>query len=152
MAIDRGPWNALVDDDGSNLVGSVWNKAAVKTVLLDPMDGALAKSVLGPVTSIPLDQPAYNNYRPAGGDLRAVWLLNPTIATAVTGFLAEPDGTQHLLINSTANAITLANVHVNSAVGNRFICPGYVNYTLGTWGSVWVIYVTFFSSWIVQKA
>jgi len=42
MAIDRGPWNALVDDDGSNLVGSVWNKAAIKTVILDPTDAALA--------------------------------------------------------------------------------------------------------------
>lgn len=40
MAIDRGPWNALVDDDGSNLVGSVWNKAAIKTVILDPVDAA----------------------------------------------------------------------------------------------------------------
>jgi hypothetical protein len=40
MAIDRGPWNALVDDDGSNLVGSIWNKAAIKTVILDPADAA----------------------------------------------------------------------------------------------------------------
>jgi len=38
MPINRGPWNALVDDDGSNLVGSIWNKAAIKTVLLDPTD------------------------------------------------------------------------------------------------------------------
>lgn len=41
MAIDRGPWNALVDDDGSNLVGSVWNKAAIKTVILDPVEAAI---------------------------------------------------------------------------------------------------------------
>jgi len=41
MAINRGPWNALVDDDGSNLVGSIWNKAAIKTVILDPVDAAL---------------------------------------------------------------------------------------------------------------
>jgi len=40
MPIDRGPWNALVDDDGSNLVGSVWNKDKIKTVLLDPIDAA----------------------------------------------------------------------------------------------------------------
>jgi len=45
MAIDRAPWNALVDDDGSNLVGSVWNKAAIKTVLLDPIDGITWQSV-----------------------------------------------------------------------------------------------------------
>jgi hypothetical protein len=39
--IDRGPWNALVDDDGSNLVGTVWNKDKIKTVILDPTDAAL---------------------------------------------------------------------------------------------------------------
>lgn len=38
MPIDRGPWNTLIDDDGSNTVGSLWNKAAIKTVLLDPID------------------------------------------------------------------------------------------------------------------
>jgi hypothetical protein len=47
MAINRGPWNALVDDDGSNLVGSIWNKAAIQTVLLDPID---AIDVMTPVT------------------------------------------------------------------------------------------------------
>jgi hypothetical protein len=41
MAIDRGPWNALVDDDGSNLVGTVWNKDKIKTVILDPVDAAI---------------------------------------------------------------------------------------------------------------
>ena len=40
MGINRGPWNALVDDDGSNLTGSIWNKAAIQTVLLDPIDAA----------------------------------------------------------------------------------------------------------------
>jgi hypothetical protein len=39
MGIDRGPWNALVDDDGSNLVGTIWNKDKIKTVILDPVDG-----------------------------------------------------------------------------------------------------------------
>ena len=39
MAIDRAPWNALVDDDGSNLTGTIWNKDKIKTVLLDPVDG-----------------------------------------------------------------------------------------------------------------
>lgn len=38
MSIDRTAYNALVDDDGSNLVGSIWNKNAIKTVLLDPID------------------------------------------------------------------------------------------------------------------
>jgi len=52
MAIDRGPWNALVDDDGSNLVGSLWNKAAIKTVLLDPIDAAFSTPTVAPWTPI----------------------------------------------------------------------------------------------------
>jgi hypothetical protein len=45
MPIDRSYFNALVDDDGSNTVGSVWNKNAIKNVLLDPID-ALALAAL----------------------------------------------------------------------------------------------------------
>jgi len=40
--INRTPYNALVDDDGSNTVGTPWTKNIVKTVLLDPIDVALA--------------------------------------------------------------------------------------------------------------
>lgn len=38
MPIYRGPFDALVDDDGSGLTGTVWNKNAIKNVLLDPID------------------------------------------------------------------------------------------------------------------
>lgn len=58
MAIDRAPFNALVDDDGSGLTGSVWNKAAIQNVLLDPIDAQ------------PLFQPVpFNaaNFRGTGG-------------------------------------------------------------------------------------
>jgi len=61
MAIDRGPWNALIDDDGSNLVGSIWNKAAIKTVLLDPIDASLA---LTPPPTLQTYQP---EFRAGGG-------------------------------------------------------------------------------------
>jgi hypothetical protein len=55
MAIDRAPWNALVDDDGSNLVGSIWNKAAIKTVILDPVDAALVVTPPPVVSWTPVD-------------------------------------------------------------------------------------------------
>jgi hypothetical protein len=42
MAINRAPWTALVDDSGQNLDGSIWNKAAIKDVLLDPIDALVA--------------------------------------------------------------------------------------------------------------
>jgi hypothetical protein len=38
MAINRTPFNALVDDDGSNTVGSIWGKQDIKDVILDPVD------------------------------------------------------------------------------------------------------------------
>jgi hypothetical protein len=41
MAINRAPFNALIDDDGSNTVGTVWNKAQIAYVILDPVDAAL---------------------------------------------------------------------------------------------------------------
>jgi len=44
ITIDRAPWTALVDDTGQNLDGSIWNKAAIKGVLLDPIDASLAKA------------------------------------------------------------------------------------------------------------
>jgi hypothetical protein len=59
MAIDRAPWNTLIDDDGSNTTGSIWNKAAIKTVLLDPIDA-------DPVWVTMPHNPA--NFRSAGGD------------------------------------------------------------------------------------
>jgi len=38
MPINRAPFNALIDDSGNGLTGSIWNKAAIKTTLLDPID------------------------------------------------------------------------------------------------------------------
>ena len=45
MAINRAPFNALVDDTGNGLTGSVWNKAAISGVLLDPIDTLVGSAV-----------------------------------------------------------------------------------------------------------
>jgi hypothetical protein len=42
LPINRAPFNALVDDTGNGLSGSVWNKAAIQSVILDPADAAYA--------------------------------------------------------------------------------------------------------------
>jgi hypothetical protein len=41
-AINRAPFDATVDDDGSGTTGTVWNKAQIQGVLLDPTDAAIA--------------------------------------------------------------------------------------------------------------
>jgi hypothetical protein len=79
MAIDRGPWNALVDDDGSNLVGSVWNKGAIKTVILDPVDALVGTRI---------DVPFGAFYGPEAG----IWTVAPahqiTYSYSIVGKLA----------------------------------------------------------------
>jgi hypothetical protein len=45
MALDRTWYNALVDDDGSNTVGTVWNKAQIKN-LLDSVDAEFLKAAV----------------------------------------------------------------------------------------------------------
>jgi hypothetical protein len=42
MPVNRAPFNALVDDDGTNTIGTPWNKAAIKGVVLDPVDASAA--------------------------------------------------------------------------------------------------------------
>ncbi len=55
MAINRGPFNALVDDDGTGTTGTPWNKAQIAGVILDPVDAALAATVAGlPVSALTL--------------------------------------------------------------------------------------------------
>jgi hypothetical protein len=46
MSLNRAPFNALVDDDGSNTVGSLWNKAAIQSVILDPVDAFVSNGGL----------------------------------------------------------------------------------------------------------
>jgi hypothetical protein len=41
VSINRGPFNALVDDTGSGTTGTPWNKQAIKDVILDPVDAAI---------------------------------------------------------------------------------------------------------------
>jgi hypothetical protein len=43
MAINRAPFNALVDDDGSGASGSVWDKSKIASVILDPIDALLTE-------------------------------------------------------------------------------------------------------------
>lgn len=42
MAIDRSIFNGYRDDDGSGTFGSLWNKSAIQSIILDPADAAYA--------------------------------------------------------------------------------------------------------------
>ncbi|RPH53727.1 MAG: hypothetical protein EHM89_19645 [Acidobacteria bacterium] len=100
MPINRAPWNALVDDDGSNLVGTIWNKDKIKTVLLDPID-VLVGGVGGAWTVAPYVAGAFTGSAgmvwtvEAGDVIIAYSLVNKTITVAIainTSTVAAPLG------------------------------------------------------------
>ena len=149
MAIDPTAWNALVDDDGSNLTGSLWNKAAIKTVVLDP-----ALQTLRYASGVSVNLPGGTNYANLvvpNGATSVVWFLNPAAAMGVTGIVAEPSLTAHLLINTTGFDIMFYNQNAQSLAANRLLGPGYADYRLGVWGSIWMTYATG-SGWMLHKA
>jgi hypothetical protein len=61
ITINRNPWTALIDDSGQNLDGSLWDKAAIKGVLLDPIDAALAAVPVDAATGKILDSALSTN-------------------------------------------------------------------------------------------
>jgi hypothetical protein len=61
ILINRAPWNALVDDPGNNLEGTPWTKDRIKTVLLDPIDVALADVDDGTTKDAAQDNQITNN-------------------------------------------------------------------------------------------
>lgn len=74
--INRAPWTALVDDSGQNLDGSIWNKAAIKTVLLDPIDAALATQA----TTTPTILAKANGTNTGTGNVTYANVLIPALA------------------------------------------------------------------------
>ena len=153
MAITRTP---IIDDDGTGTTGTVIDNAW-KTELYGQIDAALTP-VTAPLrlgtTMLPLALAAgtYNDYAPAGGTTAIVWELYLSAGDAsMTGIVAEASQTQHLLINTGSFSLTFYNQHTLSQVANRFIGPGFANYVLGPWASVWIIYQPKYSAWIVMK-
>lgn len=147
MPLDRTWYNSLIDDDGSNTVGSIWNKASVDS-LMDAVDAD--KAVLSPYVNL-APSGVLANYDPPGGAAALVWILSPAAGSYLTGIVAPAvAGTQHLLING-GSGITISNAHSASAAANQFYGPGYADFTLASWYSVWIYYSPTHSKWIVLK-
>lgn len=148
MPLDRTWYNTLVDDDGSNTVGSVWNKASVDS-LMDATDAAFASAAHAAIT-LPVSG-FLVDYNAPGTAATTVWLLQPAAGTYLTGVLKPTvPGTQHLLICS-GSALVISNAHSSSASDNQLYCPGYADYTLNSWYSVWIYYANALGKWIVLK-
>jgi hypothetical protein len=115
MAIDRTTWTALLDDDGSNLVGTLWTKDLVKTLLLDPIDARWAENT----TTATGNQ---DNLAYAEAD---VLRCNNATALTLRGILAPAaplkPGKPLLIVAIGAGTVTLNDQDANSTAANRLI-------------------------------
>jgi hypothetical protein len=91
ILINRAPWNALIDDSGNNLDGSLWDKAAIKAVLLDPIDVALADVDDGTTKDANQDTLITNNANAIGLINTGPWTDVPF--SAANFFVAQGTGT-----------------------------------------------------------
>lgn len=92
--IDRTNFNALVDDSGAGLDGSVWDKNKIQTVLLDPIDALF--SATGGIT---LNQ--------AGGDAAILSLQSSDVAHGMTAVASTDTFCDVLKFSPTAGGIQM---------------------------------------------
>jgi len=141
MPIDRGPWTALVDDDGSNLVGSIWNKDKIKTVILDPTDAAIAAQVGLPTGGANNDLLTRDLAVPTFGSKWApvgVWIDIPYAAANFTGTnpmvwtvtQANQIAYSYMVLGRTLFIVlTLQATTVTGAAGSPFVVKLPTGYT-----------------------
>lgn len=122
MAINRTNFNLLVDDDGSNLVGTIWDKAHIKDVILDPVDAALIDPASNaPYTVILTTQTGVaHNWNPGvSGHTFIVW--NGSADLTITGITGGING-QLLTIKNTQGGpsnIYLSHYNASSSAAAR---------------------------------
>lgn len=150
MPLDRSWFNTLVDDDGSNTTGSVWDTTDVDA-LMDAVDVEIAlvpRLALGDAVFLELTG-AVNDW--AGSPEAVIWEVFPQAGAYLTGIVAPARmGTQHLLLNQ-GNPLQLYHQNPNSAAAHQLVCPGYANYLIPSWTGIWMYYSSRSLKWVFYK-
>lgn len=150
MPLDRTWYNTLVDDSGDNTTGTLWNKAAVDS-LMDAVD-VLVETVPGPRS----DTGTVHNWAPGlFGDTFTQW--NGAADLTVTGLAGGIAGRRWTFCNIGTKVASFPHQSGASAGGNLF----YNSATSGatpvgpggsaTWiyhGSTWVLVAHEQGGWI----
>ena len=71
------------------------------------------------------------------------------VGTIIAGMRGLRQGTRRLISN-LSSGLTIKHNAVSSAAGNRFYCPGGVDYVLLTYASVWAIYDAANAVWLLE--
>jgi hypothetical protein len=116
MPLDRTWYNTLIDDDGSNTVGSLWNKASVDHIY-DDVDAELARLDVAAVVGRS-DTGTLHNWAPGlSGTTLIVW--SGTADLIVTGFAATAIGQRVTFRNTGTKVAYFPHNSGSSSFGNR---------------------------------
>jgi len=118
MALSRTWYNTLVDDDGSNTVGSIWDKAAVDHIY-DDVDLEIARlDVAGSVVASTVTG-TQNNYAPTLSNRTLIEWAGAADAT-FTGLAGGAVGKIVTFKNTGSFVAYFAHQHASSSAGNKF--------------------------------
>ena len=134
MAVDRVWYATLVDDDGSNTVGTLWNKAAVNS-LLNAVDVAVTPGTSAPTTTG--TQTALALPTGSTGDL-VLYLNNASLLT-VQGIAAGTQGQLLYVFSKGAGQVDFAHNHASgTALGKLklFATTGLTSLAAGSGAAV----------------
>lgn len=126
--INMTPFNALVDDDGSNSVGTLWNKSAISGTILTPIETAFSTFVGANEQTTTLTGTQHNLALGTG-----VATLRCTNATAltITGLTNGAKGQYLTIISAGAGTVSLSDQNASSTAANRLITGESATVTLG---------------------
>jgi len=116
MPIDRGPFNALVDDDGSNTIGTVWNKSKIQGVILDPADAAF-----NPAVQTTVLVGTQNNFVLTSGSMFLTLFCNNATDLLITGIVPWAVGQRLRIVSIGAGHVYLGHQYVASIATNRLM-------------------------------
>jgi len=120
MAIDRTAFNALVDDTGVGN-GSIWDKSAIQTVLLDPIDAAIVAGGGTAAIQTTTSTGTVNNFG-ATVARRLVLRCNNASLLTLTGIqFSGSDGDVIDVVSVGAGQVDLAHQDAGSTAGYRLI-------------------------------
>lgn len=119
MAIDRTNFNALVEETAPG-TGTVWDKAHIASVILDPIDTALTTAGGAATIQTTTSTGTQNNFAATAARRLVLRCNNATLLT-LTGFAAGADGDVIDIISVGAGQVDLAHQNASSTAANRAI-------------------------------
>jgi hypothetical protein len=144
MGITR---TTMIDDDGSGTTGTILNNAW-KQELYGQIDAAPLTTTYGTFVNIGSVAGVNHNFNPANSADKIVWYVTAAAGAEITGVLAAPAGTMHLIYND-GSPLLFRQLNAGSAAANQIIGPGFTDYTLQPWASLTLFRSHTANNWVI---